>query len=131
MKHPFQSPAVRAAFDAVPPDARTGLLTLRDLIFDTADELPVGRVAESLKWGQPSYATPDTKSATPIRLGVVKSGDLAIFTHCQSTVMGDFRNLAPPDMQFDGNRALHLPANRPIPLAELTPLIRAALTYRL
>lgn len=131
MKHPFQSAAVQAKFDSFTPARRAGLLTLRDLIYDTAATLPVGRIEESLKWGQPSYATPDTKAATPIRLGIAKNGDLAIFTHCQSTVMSDFRALAPPDMHFEGNRALHLAADAPIASDAVAPLIRAALTYRL
>ncbi|MBU2994530.1 DUF1801 domain-containing protein [Octadecabacter sp. 1_MG-2023] len=131
MQHPFQTNAVSAAFDAMHDVQRSGLLAIRGLIFEQAGALPVGRITESLKWGQPSYATPDTKAGTPIRLGATKSGDLAVFTHCQTTVMSDFRALAPPEMKFDGNRAVHLSPDMPIPLAEITPLIRAALTYRL
>ena len=131
MQHPFHSPSVQAAYHAFDPAPRAILLTLRALIYDTAKTLPVGRVEETLKWGQPSYATPDTRAATPIRLGVTKSGDVGIFTHCQSTVMSDFRALAPPKMRFDGNRALLLPPSEPIVINDITPLIRAALSYRL
>ncbi len=131
MTQPFASPAARDAFAAFPQPARDTLLALRAMIYDIGAALPVGRIEESTKWGQPSYATPDTKSATPIRLGLSKAGDPAIFTHCQSTVMADFRALAPANMHFDGNRAVHIPANQPSALDELAPLIRAALTYRL
>ncbi len=106
-------------------------MALRALIYDIAATLPVGRIEESTKWGQPSYATPDTKAATPIRLGLTKSGEVAVLTHCQTTVIGDFRALESPDMRFDGNRALLLPADQPPPLDEIAPLIRAALTYHL
>ena len=115
----------------MPNDARETLLSIRALIYDIGAALPVGRIEESLKWGQPSYATPDTKAATPIRLGVAKSGVPAIFTHCQSTVMSDFQAICSPDFIFDGNRALHLPPDNLPDLNALTPLIRAALTYRL
>jgi len=131
MQHPFHSPSVRAAFDAFDPVPRALLLTLRTAIFDTAKTLPVGRIEETLKWGQPSYATPNTRAATPIRLGVTKTGDVGVFTHCQSTVMSDFRALAPPHMRFDGNRALLLPPSKPFVINDITPLIRAALSYRL
>ena len=107
------------------------MLALRDLIFKTAASLPVGRIEESLKWGQPSYTTPDTRAATPIRLAVTKFDRVAILTHCQSTVMSDFCALAPPELQFDGNRALHLDPTIAVPIDKITPLIRAALTYRL
>jgi hypothetical protein len=60
-------------------------MAVRAMIFDIDAALPVdlnvGRVEESTKWGQLSYATPDTKSTTPIRLGPSKAGDPAIFTH--------------------------------------------------
>lgn len=131
MTHPAPTAAILAAFDAVPKPARDHLLALRSLIFDIAATLPVGRVEESLKWGQPSYATPDTKAATPIRLALTKGGDVGIFTHCQSTVMADFQTIAPKSMRFDGNRALHLDPHAPLPTGDITPLIRAALTYRL
>lgn len=131
MTQSFTRNCVRDAFAAFPRPARDTLMAIRTLIYDIADTLPVGRIEESIKWGQPSYSTPETKSATPIRLGVTKSGQAAIFTHCQSSVMSDFRALAPVDLEFDGNRAVHLPHHQPPPLDDLAPLIRAALTYRL
>lgn len=131
MSHPAPTPTVQAAFDAMPSVPRTQLMALRSHILDIAATLPVGQIAESLKWGQPSYATPHTKAGTPVRLALTKDGDIAVLTHCQTTVMSDFRALAPPDMRFDGNRALLLDPAAPLPLGEITPLITAALTYRL
>lgn len=122
---------MKSAYASFPQPARDGLLALRDLIFDLAADLPVGDVDESLKWGQPSYTTTGEKSGTPVRLSLTKQGDIAILTHCQSTVIGDFRAICDPSLTFDGNRALHLDPSAPIPTAEITPLIRAALTYRL
>jgi len=101
------------------------------MIFDIAATLPVGPVEETLKWGQPSYSTPQTKAATPIRLSVTKKGDVGVFTHCQSSVMSDFQALAPPDLRFDGNRALLLDAAALPAPDQIAPLINAALTYRL
>ena len=81
--------------------ARDTLLKIRAMIYVLAADLPVGRIEETLKWGQPSYATPDTKAATPIRLGITKNGTPAIFTHCQSTVMGDFQAICGPGYTFE------------------------------
>jgi hypothetical protein len=135
MTQAFTSSTARDAFAAFPQPARTTLMAVRAMIFDIAATLPVdlnvSRVEETTKWGQPSYATPDTKSATPIRLRLSKAGDPAIFTHCQSTVMRDFRHLASPYLKFDGNRAVYLPIDHPPKLVEFAPLIRAALTYHL
>jgi hypothetical protein len=38
----------------------------------------VGALHETLKWGQPAYLTPETRSGTTLRLGVPKSGGYAI-----------------------------------------------------
>lgn len=88
---PFEDEAVEAAFAAFPEGARPGLLAIREMIFQVAAEVPqVGPVEEALKWGQPAYLTPTTKSGSTIRLGVPKSGGYAVFTHCQTTIMSDF-----------------------------------------
>ena len=125
---PFQSSAVEAAFDAFPEPARGNLLALRNLIFEVAAETPgVGAIEETLKWGQPAYLTSDTKSGTTIRLGVPKTGGSALFTHCQTTVMSDFRTLFPGEFAFDGNRAVLFDA--PPDIEKVRLLIRHALTY--
>ena len=125
---PFQSPEVEAAFAAFPEDARTGLLALRRLIFETAAETQgIGRIKECLKWGQPSYLTPDTKSGTTIRLGMPKTGGMALFTHCQTSVISDFRTLFPDDFAYDGNRAVHIAPDAD--KSKLRLIIRQALTY--
>ena len=125
---PFQSSAVEAAFDAFPEPARSNLLDLRNLIFEIAAETPgVGAIKETLKWGQPAYLTPETKSGTTIRLGVPKTGGAAIYTHCQTTVMSDFRALFPGEFTFDGNRAVLF--DTAADAEKLRLLIRHALTY--
>ncbi|WP_227421470.1 DUF1801 domain-containing protein [Pacificispira spongiicola] len=125
---PFQSPDVEAAFDAFPEPARGTLLALRALIFEVAAETPgVGAIEETLKWGQPAYLTPETKSGTTIRLGMPKTGGAALYTHCQTTVMSDFRALFPGEFTFDGNRAVLFDTSADI--EKLRMLIRHALTY--
>ena len=67
----FADDAVRVAFEVFPEPARQGLLELRHLILNTAANTPeAGQVLEALRWGQPAYLTPVSKSGTTIRLGV-------------------------------------------------------------
>ncbi|MCB1321885.1 MAG: hypothetical protein KDK34_16635, partial [Leptospiraceae bacterium] len=108
---------VRAVFDARPPAVRRRLLQVRTLIYQTARQLRVGKLAESLKWGQPTYTTIESGSGTPIRLGVSdeKSGDCALFVHCQTGLIPALRRKtaqmlstgteAAP-ISFQGNRAV-------------------------
>lgn len=79
MSQPFDEPNVERAFSAFPDEVKTGLLLLRALIFDVAARTEgVGRLEETLKWGQPAYLTPETKPGTTIRLGCPKAGGFAI-----------------------------------------------------
>lgn len=128
----FKDPAVEAAFNAFPEPERAGLLELRELILTTAAETPeAGRIEETLKWGQPAYLTPETKSGSTIRLGLPKTGGFAIYTHCQTSLISDFQALFPDEFTYEGNRAIHFESGTPLPLEPLRLLIKSALTYHL
>lgn len=131
---PFRDPAVEAVFAGYPPRLRTALLGLRRLIFETAAATEgVGDLAETLKWRQPAYLTEKPRTGSTIRLDALKGRDdtAALFFHCQSRLVPTFRELYPDELHFEGNRALHLPFDRPPPEAALKHCIALALTYHL
>lgn len=129
---PFANPAVASVFGGYPDPARERLLKLRRLILDTAaGTAGVGRVEETLKWGQPSYLTPETGSGSTIRIDAIK-GDptrFAVYFHCQTDLVATFRRLYPDSFVFEGNRALHLSTGEQMPEAELRHCVSLALTY--
>lgn len=132
MPTPFTDQNIAAVFDALPESQRLGMLALRDLIFEVAAETPqAGRVEEVLRWGQPSYITPDKKSGSTIRLGALKTGGFAIYTHCQSTLLSDFQTLFPDDFIYEGNRAVHFENEGALEADKIALLIKSALTYHL
>ena len=131
-RHPFEDPEVEAIFAAFPAQERAGLLTLRELIFDTADQTHgVGPLLEALRWNQPAYLTPRTKSGSTLRLGLPKQGGFAIYVHCQTTIIADFRADFPDGFVYEGARAIHFQPGQTLPLAQLEVLVRRALTYHL
>lgn len=72
----FADPGVAAVFKAYPAALRQKLLELRALVFEVAAVSDgVGRLTETLKWGQPSYLLEETKSGTTIRIDRLKKGD--------------------------------------------------------
>jgi hypothetical protein len=128
----FADPKVEEAFNALPASAHDGLMELRSLIMEVASgNGAVGRVEEALKWGQPSYLTPETKSGSTIRLGVPKSPDhdYAVFVHCQTDLTRQFETHHPGMFEFEGTRALLFRADKPIPTEALKHCIGLALTY--
>ena len=130
----FPDPAVEAVFDAYPKPLRTKLLALRRLILDTARTTKgVGALQETLKWGQPSYLTPETKSGSTIRIDRVKSdaSQYAVYFHCQTDLVETFRELYPTELHYGGNRSILLDAQDDIPEPALRHCVALALTYHL
>ena len=141
MKRPAKKPAaskprdsaVGAVFAAYPKPVRAKLLALRRLIFDTAKVTKgVGKLEETLKWGQPSYLTAETNRGRTVRIERVKAsaGQYAVYFHCQTNLVETFRELY-PELSYSGNRAILLDAEEKLPETELRHCIALALTYHL
>lgn len=128
------NPSVAGVFAAYPTPIRRKLSALRDLIFATAKRTPgVGALEETLKWGQPSYLTTETKSGSTIRLDAISSmpGRYAICFHCQTTLVDTFKEKFGTKFRYEGTRALTFAANDQVPETELSECIALALTYHL
>jgi hypothetical protein len=124
---------VPQTFDSYPKLVKAKLLALRKLILDTAKTTKgVGALEETLKWGQPSYLTSESKSGSTVRIDQVKSvpGQYAVYFHCQTHLVETFRELY-PDLKYSGNRAILLDAKDKSPDAELRHCVALALTYHL
>ena len=127
----FAEPAVDATFSAYPTPVKARLLTLRRLIFDTADTTEgVGALEETLKWGQPSYLTTESKSGSTIRIDQVKAeaGRCAVYFHCQTDLVETFREFY-PELRYGGNRSILLDAGEKLPEKALRHCVALALTY--
>jgi predicted GNAT superfamily acetyltransferase len=129
----FGDPAVAAVFASYPDALREKLLALRDLIHEVAAQTEgVGRLEETLKWGQPGYQTPETKSGSTIRLGVTGDGRHAgLFVHCRTTIVSAFRNRFPDAFRYQGERAILFKEDEDLQPEKLRACIAHALTYHL
>jgi hypothetical protein len=117
--------AVKSVFDEMPRPARTTLMAARARIFALAQKEDVGPLSETLKWGQPSYLTEESKAGSTIRLGLQDGAPAAFFT-CSSSLVDGFRADFPDALTYHGNRAITLA--EPFP-AELDICLARALTY--
>jgi len=132
MKYPFASHKVANVFATYPKDALEIALCLRDLIYEVAAATSeVGRLVETLKWGQPSYLTPETKSGSTLRIGLAKGGGVAIFAHCATDIIGTYAaNFGNLD-RIEGNRAVVFRHANEIVPERLRLLVHHGLTYHL
>ena len=134
MERKIVDPKVEAAFDAFSPVVRKKLLQLRKLIFEVALKTEgVGELEETLKWGQPSYLTKQSKSGSTVRLGREKKtdGDYAIYFKCQTTLVPTFKELFKNKFRYEGNRAILFNVKDKIPVRDLSRCVEMALTYHL
>lgn len=124
---------VNRAFGALPAPIGKQLLHVRDLIFATAAAHDnVGRLTETLKWGEPAYLTDETGSGSTIRLGRLKDSDhAAILFNCKTTLVDMFRERFPDQFEYRQTRALLLPVAGKLPRQELSVCLSLALTYHL
>ena len=122
---------VRAVFDGCAAPVRAGLWHLRGIILARAADLPeVGRVVEGMRWGQPTYLTPDTGAACSLRIGPVKGVGFGLLVHCQTGLIQAFIDGPGAGLRRDGNRGILFGAVEEVP--EVTGvLIGWALRYHL
>jgi hypothetical protein len=124
---------VDRAFGALPAPIGKRLLQVRDLIFATAAAHDnVGRLTETLKWGEPAYLTDETGSGSTIRLGRLKDSEhAAILFNCKTTLVDTFRERFPDQFEYRQTRALLLPVAGKLQRQELSVCLSLALTYHL
>lgn len=127
---PFARPDVARVFESYPAPMRRRLRRLRGLIFDTAAGLGVGRLEETLCWGEPAYVT-TTGSGTTIRIDRRRHNpkQYAMHFHCRTSLVDTFRTAFPDTFTFEGNRAIVFEAGDRVPVRELAVCIETALTY--
>lgn len=102
---------------------------LRTLVLESAKETgEIERLGEMLKWGEPSFLTPqgstlrmDWKEKTP--------DQYALYFQCTSKLVHTFRLVFGNDLNYEGNRALIFPLAAPLPKAQVKACIKTTLTY--
>ena len=127
----FANPDIAAKFNACPTNARQALLSIRDWIFELAGEINgVGAVTESLKWGEPAWR-PKSGSGITIRADWKAStpDQVMIFFDCKTDLIDRTRSLLSADLATQGNRAIILPLDRPLPESAIKTALGWALTY--
>lgn len=128
--NPFEEPAIERIFSNYEEPYKSKLLEIRDLIFKTAEKNPeVGKLTESIKWGQPTYSTLETKSGTPVRIDRFGDSEVAIFFNCHTVLIDRFRELFSKELNFSKNRAIIIDPLQNLPIAQLEFCISSAFVY--
>ena len=107
---------------------------MRNLILETAAKIEsVGEIEETLKWGEPSYLTPKSKSGSTIRIAWKHSQEeqYSMYFKCTANLVPAFKAKYPREFRFGGNRSIDFHIDDEVPVKELKSCIALALTYHL
>ncbi len=131
---PFTNKTVEQVFSDYPDHVRPELMCLRQLVFDTAAEIEgVGKLEETLKWGEPSFLTSETKSGSTIRIDwKPRAADsYAMYFICHTNLVNTFREIYPDQLTFEGNRSIVFRLGEEYPVEAVKHCVSMALTYHL
>lgn len=125
---------VKQKFESYPEEIKPKMEDLRELIYEVAlDTEGVGELEETLKWSEPAYLPSQTKSGTTIRIDwKSKNPDqIGMYVSCNTTLVSTFRTMFADVLEFEGDRAILFPVDKPIPKKQLMICIQMALRYHL
>ena len=123
---------VAVVLDSYPTEIKSKIMFLRHLIYDTAASFEeIGEIEETLKWGEPSYLTPKSKSGSTIRIAwkESKKDQYSIFFKCTANLVPAFKEKFPQKFKFGENRSIDFNLYDDVPVRELKQCIALALTY--
>jgi hypothetical protein len=120
---------VQERFDRYPAHIRPHIFRLREIVYRVAEDQDLGDIEEALKWGEPSY---HVKCGSPIRMDwkVKYPSQYFLFFHCQTKLVDTFRELYSEVLEFEGNRAIVLHANKKLPEEVIRHCIEMAMNYK-
>ena len=120
---------VKGKFYSYPKHIKPLILQLRELVFSVAEDLKLGKIDETLKWGEPSY---QVKNGSPVRMDwkPKSPNQYFLFFHCQTKLVDTFRELYSEVLEFEGNRAIVLHTNKKLPKKAIRHCLEMAMKYK-
>ncbi|WP_159974415.1 DUF1801 domain-containing protein [Roseobacter cerasinus] len=114
-----------------PAPAQAHFTALRGIVHEVAQRAEIGGLTETLKWGQPSWLPTRPRIGSTLRCDWHETAPqrLSLYVHCQTTLAETMRTLYPGAFAYEGNRALHLALDAPLPEATIDHCALLTLTY--
>jgi len=122
------NPEVARVIGNYPSPVQKKLLALRALIIQTAEEIGITQLDETLKRGEPSYLT---KIGSTIRFDLKKKSPdrHAMYFKCTSRLVPTFRTIYGDVFEFEGDRAIVFRMGEKVPVRALKQCVKSTLTY--
>ncbi len=114
-------------------EASAALWECRALFHQIAEETEVGRLDETLKWGQPSWRPIKPRTGSTLRAGwdAARPDQLSLFVDCKTDLAARMRDNYPDLPANDGQRQLGISLGAPLPKQAIMHLAQMTFTYHL
>lgn len=114
-----------------PDAAQARLWACRALFHQIAQDAKVGRLDETLKWGQPSWRPVAPRTGSTLRAGwhSDRAQMLSLFVDCKTDLAARMRDFYPHLPLNDGRRHLAVAIEGPLPQQALSHLAEMTFTY--
>jgi hypothetical protein len=125
---------LQAAIASYPDAVQQQVFRLRaEILAVAASSEGVGELLETLKWGELSFVTEQSKSGSTLRVAwqAKQPEYLGLYVNCKTSLVDSYQTLFPGLFVYQKQRALLLPLDQAWPLAELRICIAMALRYHL
>lgn len=119
---------VEAVFENYPDFVRDKMQFLRELVHESAQEVQLKSLTETLKWGEPSFVN---KKGSTLRMDwkEKKPDQYAMYFQCTSRLVETFKLVFGNQFSYEGKRAIVFRIDEDIPIEELKKCIKATLLY--
>ena len=119
---------VEAVFENYPDFVRGKMQFLRELVHESAQEVQLKSLTETLKWGEPSFVN---KKGSTLRMDwkEKKPDQYAMYFQCTSRLVETFKLVFGNQFSYEGKRAIVFRIDEDIPIEELKKCIKATLLY--
>ena len=122
-------PRIEDVFANYPDFVQDKMYALRELVIETAKELPeITMLEETLKWGEPSFLT---KSGSTLRMDWKKKtpNQYQMYFKCTSRLVETFKLVFGDLFEYEKSRAIIFQLDQDIPKEALKQCIKATLLY--
>ncbi|WP_322631691.1 DUF1801 domain-containing protein [Pasteurella atlantica] len=123
------NPEFETKLESYPDFVRDKMKDLRELVIETAEEVPeITDLEETLKWGEPSFLT---KTGSTLRMDWKKKtpNQYQMYFKCTSRLVETFKLVFGKLFEYENNRAIIFQLDQEIPVVQLKKCIKATLMY--
>lgn len=128
-QYPIPSEEVLEYYYHVSPVMLDKMMEIRTWIYELSEaDQQIGLIQECLKWGEPSFLTPITKSGSTIRMAKVDDTSFALYFNCKTSIANEIA-IEFPEFNCDGKRALYFTTISKLPKTKMMTCLKKALLY--